>query len=341
MPLAGTFVLVSLPAPQAGESFAIEDIDFRDPEGSYTVSGKGTYARDPAADPTDSMALDVTVNGVSGIPLVSVPLYESAWPTITIRLEEKVPRDPLHRYAIHIEAAPRADEEVRYELEEGSSLIDECRPCGRSPVEVPITGSFVLGRIGGGGPDPTTTYRVDGIDFKGASETLEYNIMGTGLYRHGGEVAVLQSLVLDIANNGAFGFHLLSGQVPVEAEFPRVDILASQEDDRTMVVYTLRIIASPAEEPSEPFRRGDANDDGVVDISDAVHVLSWLFSGGEAPGCAGAADTNGDLAHDLSDGVSLLNHLFQGAPAPPPPGPDACGAGPAGGPGCVSFANCP
>ena len=72
------------------------------------------------------------------------------------------------------------------------------------------------------------------------------------------------------------------------------------------------------------FLRGDCNDDGDVDLSDAVCTLNWLFLGGPAPGCLAATNTNGDAAVDLSDPVSLLNHLFLGGPAPEQPFPD-CG----------------
>jgi len=67
------------------------------------------------------------------------------------------------------------------------------------------------------------------------------------------------------------------------------------------------------------FIRGDANSDGKVDITDAVFILNFLFSGGEAPSCTDAADVNGDNQVDISDGVALLNYLFGGGQAPPPP----------------------
>ena len=74
------------------------------------------------------------------------------------------------------------------------------------------------------------------------------------------------------------------------------------------------------------FLRGDCNDDGNVDLSDAVCTLNWLFLGGPAPGCLAATNTNGDEEVDLSDPVSLLNHLFLGGPAPVLPFPE-CGPG--------------
>ncbi len=74
------------------------------------------------------------------------------------------------------------------------------------------------------------------------------------------------------------------------------------------------------------FRRGDCNDDGDVNISDAVCALNWLFLGAPDPGCIAATNTNGDAAVDISDATFLLNHLFLGGAAPVSPYPD-CGPG--------------
>ncbi len=72
------------------------------------------------------------------------------------------------------------------------------------------------------------------------------------------------------------------------------------------------------------FLRGDCNDDGNIDISDAVCILNWLFLGGATPGCLAVTNANGDPGADLSDPVYMLNHLFLGGPAPVMPFPD-CG----------------
>ena len=32
---------------------------------------------------------------------------------------------------------------------------------------------------------------------------------------------------------------------------------------------------------ADPFRRGDSNDDGVLDLSDGIFTLAWLFGGGD------------------------------------------------------------
>ncbi len=78
--------------------------------------------------------------------------------------------------------------------------------------------------------------------------------------------------------------------------------------------------------PARVFRRGDANGDSEVDLSDAVYTLSWRFVGGDAPGCPDAADANDDGSVDLSDAVYTLGWRFLGGPPPPDPGPNDCGA---------------
>src|SRR5262245_44138590 len=42
----------------------------------------------------------------------------------------------------------------------------------------------------------------------------------------------------------------------------------------------------------ERFRRGDVNSDGMVDISDPITELDFLFLGGGKIGCPDAADAN-------------------------------------------------
>ena len=76
------------------------------------------------------------------------------------------------------------------------------------------------------------------------------------------------------------------------------------------------------------FRRGDANDDGRLDISDPVMILGCKFLGEECPTCRDSGDANDDGNLDISDAVMLLQHLFS-APRPPgPPGPFRCGPDP-------------
>jgi hypothetical protein len=79
--------------------------------------------------------------------------------------------------------------------------------------------------------------------------------------------------------------------------------------------------------PAGLFRRGDANDDGRFDISDAVTVLICKFLGIACHPCLDAFDANDDGAADITDAIYLLNWRFQNGPPPAPPFP-ACGLDP-------------
>jgi hypothetical protein len=83
--------------------------------------------------------------------------------------------------------------------------------------------------------------------------------------------------------------------------------------------------------PEPPlFRRGDINDDGLVDLSDVVALLSYLFLDGWPPSCPDAADVDGEGDQlELTDAIYLLSALFLAGPPPVSPGPETCGA-PAG-----------
>ncbi len=76
-----------------------------------------------------------------------------------------------------------------------------------------------------------------------------------------------------------------------------------------------------------PFRRGDANGDGLFNIADAIATLGFLFSGG-AMNCADAGDSNDDGLVNIADGITVLGALFSGGGAPPAPGPNSCGVDP-------------
>jgi hypothetical protein len=79
---------------------------------------------------------------------------------------------------------------------------------------------------------------------------------------------------------------------------------------------------------SKPFRRGDADASGLVNITDAIFTLNHLFLGGPAPGCPDAADADDDGTLQITDGIFLLNGLFLGGPQPPAPGASDCGPDP-------------
>jgi hypothetical protein len=96
------------------------------------------------------------------------------------------------------------------------------------------------------------------------------------------------------------------------------DLAVTNELANTMTVFLNRA-STPVR-----FRRGDANADGLVDLSDAVRVLNYLFVSGPEPSCPAAFDINADRLTNIADPIYLLQFLFNGGPPPPLPFPD-CG----------------
>lgn len=81
-------------------------------------------------------------------------------------------------------------------------------------------------------------------------------------------------------------------------------------------------VPEPEPDPLSPtFHRGDPDNSGATDLTDAILIFNFLFQNGDAPTCAESADFNNDAAIDLTDGVALLNFLFLQGPAAVAPGP--------------------
>lgn len=104
----------------------------------------------------------------------------------------------------------------------------------------------------------------------------------------------------------------------------------------------------PEPPPERPlFHRGDPDESGDSDLTDAIFIFNHLFLGDEPPQCLESADVTNDGQLDLSDGIALLNWLFLGGAPPGPPGPpeEDCGTDPdvpgsAGDLGCSTYAIC-
>ncbi len=106
--------------------------------------------------------------------------------------------------------------------------------------------------------------------------------------------------------------------------------------------YVLHVADLSAYFPSPDFRRGDCNDDGAVDISDAVFGLGSLFLGQGVPICDDACDSNDDGTVDISDAIKTLVVLFLGNGIVPLPGMTECGVDPTDDEtNCADYNGCP
>jgi hypothetical protein len=141
-----------------------------------------------------------------------------------------------------------------------------------------------------------------------------------------GETSEERSVQTDILPSGTR--IALSSDRPFDTlrlAIPASSVSGVFEGESGPALAEIEVIAQVAAAAAPAFRRGDANADGSVNLSDAVATLNWLFRGTTAVGCEAAADSDGNLRLNLSDPVRLLNHLFLGGPAPAAPYPD-CGA---------------
>lgn len=95
------------------------------------------------------------------------------------------------------------------------------------------------------------------------------------------------------------------------------------------LIVAFALAAASAQEASGTFVRGDCNNDGdtTAVISDAIESLRCLFLDFCILPCAVACDADDDGSIDITDAVFLLNFGFLGGRPPPPPFPE-CGVDP-------------
>jgi hypothetical protein len=84
----------------------------------------------------------------------------------------------------------------------------------------------------------------------------------------------------------------------------------------------VQVIRFEADEPT--FVRGDANGDGMLDISDVIAILGVAYFNDEPGPCLEAMDAAGDGVITFFDAGRVLTYLFLGSYAPSPPFPE-CG----------------
>ena len=64
------------------------------------------------------------------------------------------------------------------------------------------------------------------------------------------------------------------------------------------------------------YLSGDADNNGIITISDAVFLINYIFSGGPAPCPLRNGDADCNTITTISDAVYLINYIFAGGPAP-------------------------
>ena len=92
---------------------------------------------------------------------------------------------------------------------------------------------------------------------------------------------------------------------------------------------------------SRPFLRGDATQDGDLNMSDAAAIAKAVFGFGRKlpfiQGCQDSADVNDDGIVDTTDAIFLLEYLFAGGRPIPPPNTCDLDTTPSSLPPCEAF----
>jgi hypothetical protein len=134
-----------------------------------------------------------------------------------------------------------------YTLIAGSQLTDDCLDCDRIPIVVPMTGTFNLHRLH---EDPLFThYELRDISFHaGTNPGPEYQVVGSGTYQMGGQVAVQQDMFLNLEiSNSVAGTKALCVNPDrfVAQPWPKLQIDVRQTNGTSSQVYYLTLIAVP------------------------------------------------------------------------------------------------
>ncbi|HUW20877.1 MAG TPA: hypothetical protein VMW16_16375 [Sedimentisphaerales bacterium] len=151
---------------------------------------------------------------------------------------------------------------LRYQLIEGSTLIDDCLLCGRPTIPVPIRGAFWL--------VPTDRdmwfcyFAVRGLRFTSISAEPKYVGRMDGEYQIGGDFALVHQMTLHGRINEFEGLRFDSGVAFPKAGFPWIEIdLAQVSPADPLHTFSMHLVAVPWPaiwfSTEEGFHPSDAN----------------------------------------------------------------------------------
>jgi len=147
------------------------------------------------------------------------------------------------------------------------------------------------------------------------------------------------STLTGTSDTGVFSTTLAEGSYSVEVTADDDAVCTDAADDASCTLE----FDVPADIDTGPiFRRGDADQNGMLQLTDAINILGFLFLGNAEPECLDAADIDDNSLVQLTDAIFGLNFLFTGGAEPVAPGPHECGEDgtPDDGLGCESYSAC-
>jgi hypothetical protein len=245
--VSGTFRLtpaqVDPPDPWF-QTFDVTDLSWTIMQGdtAIPVTGSGTYRVGGDFALTHQLVLDVTVGG-QGVQRFDsgVVLGGDEFPSIDIVISLNGLAgcyDEWFEVRARLSCALTAP--VRYELLDGSTLVDDCPVCGRPSIIWPLTGTFDLAL-----QQPslqTDFYDVLNIDFETPGGM---RVSGSGTLRVGIGPSAAQVMDLTVEIDGESGIPLHGEALAPSVGFPALDLSLDEVTTSHLRVYRLRLVAAP------------------------------------------------------------------------------------------------
>ncbi len=305
-----------------------------------------------ASDPDGDPLLWILLAGPPGMELDAAS-GELAWP----------PLEGVFPVAVRVEDGRGGSDEQRFTLSSGESDV----PLAVEPVDRDGDGHFLpadcndanaavnpaAAEIPGNGiDDDCNAATPDGIDAAAIAllvrpDRSSYEIGGTisilARATHRGGAGSISGLLFDLkivelGGETLYGATAEAGPLLPGGRIERTFLASSSGWPAGTFVVRLDATYGAAETTSEArfelrappgvFRRGNAAEDGRVDLTDSVRVLGFLFLGDPRIACPDAADATDDGTIDITDPIYTLNYLFLAGEPPPAPGTEVCGPDP-------------
>ena len=143
--------------------------------------------------------------------------------------------------------APTTNQPWAYLLVHDSYLLDDCPPCDRISLPVPMRGTFNLRLL-----DETpisSRYALEAINFTAGDRP--YRVKGGGTFAISGEVAVTVVMSLELQIDDGFTnqvCYFTNSTSGLDRRWPMTDITVAQTNGKLAQVFTLRLAAAPVRE---------------------------------------------------------------------------------------------
>ncbi|MFH2056818.1 MAG: M28 family peptidase [bacterium] len=128
-----------------------------------------------------------------------------------------------------------------------------------------------------------------------------------------------------VGGEAPYNWSKLGGDVPSGCYFTGGEIGVISGTPNWKATYYFNVMAQDSGNPPRsdtlfnltirvvdpPFRCGDANGDGSVNLSDVIFLIYYIFQNGPAPDPLAAGDADCDGLVNIADAVYLLRHVFK------------------------------